>query len=64
MDGAHALTPRRYVGTAEQEDDCKPFAEKKQRLTAQLNEQFVESAKLEKEIGKNLAGLGYGGQQP
>lgn len=29
------------------------------RLTAQLAEQFVESAKLEEEIKKNLAGLGY-----
>ncbi|SHE29297.1 type I restriction enzyme M protein [Lampropedia hyalina DSM 16112] len=32
----------------------------KQRLTKQLAEQFTESAKLETEIKKNLAGLGYG----
>lgn len=56
----HVLTPGRYVGAAEQEDDGEPFAEKMQRLTAQLAEQFVESAKLEAEIKKNLAGLGYG----
>jgi type I restriction enzyme M protein len=31
------------------------------RLTAQLNEQFAESAKLEQAIRKNLARLGYGG---
>ena len=55
----HVLTPGRYVGAAEQEDDGEPFAEKMQRLTAQLAEQFVESAKLEAEIKKNLAGLGY-----
>lgn len=28
-------------------------------MTAQLAEQFAESAKLEGEIRKNLAGLGY-----
>ena len=55
----HVLTPGRYVGAAEQEDDGEPFAEKMQRLTAQLAEQFAESAKLETEIKKNLAGLGY-----
>lgn len=56
----HVLTPGRYVGAAEQEEDGEPFAEKMQRLTAQLAEQFAESAKLESEIKKNLAGLGYG----
>ena len=55
----HVLTPGRYVGAAEQEEDGEPFSEKMQRLTAQLAEQFAESAKLEKEIKKNLAGLGY-----
>jgi len=55
----HVLTPGRYVGAAEQEDDGEPFADKMQRLTAQLAEQFTESAKLETEIKKNLAGLGF-----
>ncbi len=55
----HVLTPGRYVGAVEQEDDGELFAEKMQRLTAQLAEQFVESAKLEEEIRQNLAGLGY-----
>jgi type I restriction enzyme M protein len=53
------LTPGRYVGAAEEEDDGEPFAEKMQRLTAQLKEQFEESARLEAEIKKNLMGLGY-----
>ena len=57
----HVLTPGRYVGAAEQEDDGEPFADKMQRLTAQLAEQFAESARLETEIRKNLAGLGYDG---
>lgn len=54
------LTPGRYVGAEEQEDDGEPFAEKMARLTAQLQEQFAESARLEAEIKKNLGGLGYG----
>jgi type I restriction enzyme M protein len=29
------------------------------RLTAQLSEQFAESARLEAQIKQNLAGLGY-----
>ena len=57
----HVLTPGRYVDAAEQEDDGEPFADKMQRLTAQLAEQFAESAKLEEEIRTNLAGLGYEG---
>jgi len=55
----YVLTPGRYVGAAEQEDDGEPFAEKMARLTAQLKTQFAESTRLETEIKKNLAGLGY-----
>ncbi|OOF10102.1 type I restriction-modification system subunit M [Salinivibrio sp. PR919] len=53
------LTPGRYVGAADVEDDGIPFAEKMATLTEKLSEQFAESAKLEAEIKKNLAGLGY-----
>lgn len=53
------LTPGRYVGAADVEEDGEPFAEKMQRLTMQLKEQFEESARLEAEIKKNLMGLGY-----
>lgn len=53
------LTPGRYVGAADEEDDGIPFAEKMATLTDKLSEQFAESAKLEAEIKKNLAGLGY-----
>jgi type I restriction enzyme M protein len=56
----YVLTPGRYVGAEEIEDDGEPFEEKMQRLVAQLNEQFTESAKLEKAICENLARLGYG----
>ncbi|MDF4474083.1 class I SAM-dependent DNA methyltransferase [Vibrio parahaemolyticus] len=53
------LTPGRYVGAAEELDDGVPFGEKMATLTAKLSEQFAESAMLEAEIKKNLAGLGY-----
>lgn len=53
------LTPGRYVGAADEEDDGIPFVEKMAMLTEKLSEQFAESAKLEAEIKKNLAGLGY-----
>jgi type I restriction enzyme M protein len=53
------LTPGRYVGAADEEDDGIPFAEKMATLTEKLREQFAESAKLEAEIKKNLMGLGY-----
>jgi len=55
----HKLMPGTYVGAAAQEEDSEPFAEKMQRLTAQLAEQFAESARLEAEIKKNLEELGY-----
>ena len=55
----HVLTPGRYVGAEEQEDDGEVFADKMARLTKQLAEQFAESTKLEGEIKKNLAGLGF-----
>jgi len=54
------LTPGRYVGAEEAEDDGEPFAQKMKRLTATLEEQFAESAKLEKAIRGNLKGLGHG----
>lgn len=53
------LTPGRYVGAAEQDEDDEPFAEKMARLTAQLKDQLEESAQLEAQIKANLGGLGY-----
>jgi len=55
----YILTPGRYVGVAEEDDDGIPFKEKMDKLTTTLGEQFKESAKLEEMIKKNLAGLGY-----
>ncbi len=53
------LTPGRYVGAAEVEDDGEPFAEKMERLSGELAEQFAEGARLEAEIKRNLGRLGY-----
>ena len=53
------LTPGRYVGAEEVEDDGDPFEEKMPRLVAELKGQFAESAKLEAAIRANLKGLGY-----
>jgi type I restriction enzyme M protein len=53
----HVLTPGRFVGAEDVEDDGVPFGEKMAGLVKELEEQFGESARLEKEIRKNLKGL-------
>ncbi len=53
------LTPGRYVGIEEQEDDGEPFAEKMARLTGELSQMFDESHRLEEEIRKVLGAIGY-----
>ena len=55
----YVLTPGRYVGAEEVEDDGEPFPEKMARLVKELEGQFAESAKLETAIRTNLKGLGY-----
>ena len=55
----HVLTPGRYVGAEEVEDDGIPFADKMATLTTELADQFAESAKLEKAIRKNMKALGF-----
>lgn len=57
----YVLTPGRYVGAEEVEDDGVPFEEKMAELTAQLYDQFAKSDTLEATIKKNLEELGYGG---
>ncbi len=53
------LTPGRYVGFEEEEEDLEKFKEKMKRLTSHLSEQFQKSEELEEEIKKNLKGIGY-----
>lgn len=56
----HVLTPGRYVGAAEQEDDGEAFEEKMQRLSALWREQRAEATTLDARIEANLKELGYG----
>jgi type I restriction enzyme M protein len=60
----HVLTPGRYVGAAEQEEDGEPFDQKMQRLVAQLREQQAEAAKLDAAITANLRELGFWESEP
>ena len=53
------LTPGRYVGATEQEEDGEPFAEKMARLTSQLKAQFEESDRLESVLRDTLKKVGY-----
>ena len=56
----HVLTPGRYVGATEQEDDGEPFEEKMARLSTQWRQQREEAARLDAAIEANLKELGYG----
>ncbi len=55
----YILTPGRYVGIEEQEDDGEPFEEKMSRLTSELSDLFAKSHELEKEIREKLGAIGY-----
>jgi len=56
----HVLTPGRYVGAEEIEDDGVPFEEKMAELSAELYEQMAEAEELDATIRRNLEVLGYG----
>ncbi|MBL1218700.1 MAG: SAM-dependent DNA methyltransferase [Planctomycetes bacterium] len=53
----HVLTPGRYVGAEEVEDDGEPFEHKYPRLLAELEECFEEGERLTGEIRDSLAGV-------
>ena len=53
------LTPGRYVGIEEKEDDGEPFEEKMARLTSELSVMFKRSHELEDEIRKRLGAIGF-----
>ncbi|MCW8918372.1 MAG: type I restriction-modification system subunit M [Gammaproteobacteria bacterium] len=57
----YVLTPGRYVGAAEIEDDGVPFEEKMGELSQMLYRQMAESEKLDAVIKENLLELGYAG---
>lgn len=56
----YILTPGRYVGIADQEEDDEPFEEKMERLTTELGKMFEESNRLQEQIKKNMEAIGYG----
>lgn len=53
------LTPGRYVGIKDVEDDGIPFEEKMQKLTRTLAEQFAKEQEMNQEIKKQLAKIGF-----
>jgi len=55
----YILTPGRYVGQEEIENDGEPFEEKMTRLTEELAEMFAKSHHFEEEIRLRLGGIGY-----
>jgi len=55
----YILTPGRYVGIEEQEDDGEPFEEKMTRLTGEMSALFARSHELEQEIKERLGAIGY-----
>ena len=55
----YILTPGRYVGIPEQEEDGEPFEEKMTRLTSELSGMFKKSHELEDEIRRKLGAIGY-----
>ena len=55
----HVLTPGRYVGAEEVEDNDEDFATKMQQLTEKLGEQMARGAELDLLIRQKLGGLGY-----
>jgi type I restriction enzyme M protein len=57
----HVLTPGRYVGAEDAEQDEEAFEEKMPRLATALRERFAKRAVLEKQVNANLEGMGYGG---
>jgi len=55
----HVLTPGRYVGIEDAEDDGIIFEEHMEELTNKLGELFTKSHKLERNIRENLDSIGF-----
>jgi type I restriction enzyme M protein len=58
-ENGYVITPGRYVGSEDIEDDDETFAAIMQKLTSELIEQNIQSAELDKVIKKSLQALGY-----
>jgi len=55
----YVLTPGRYVGAEERDEDDEPFDEKMRRLVAEWREQQAEARRLDEAIERNLKELGF-----
>ena len=55
----YILTPGRYVGIEEQEDDGEVFENKMKLLSSELSNLFEQSHELETEIREKLGAIGY-----
>ena len=55
----HVLTPGRYVGAPQQQDDREPFRDNMDRLVKELREQHENSVRLDDTIFANLNNLGF-----
>jgi type I restriction enzyme M protein len=53
------VTPGRYVGIEQVDDNDVPFEVKMEELTAELRDQFQQSERLQKEIEENLQEVGF-----
>ena len=56
----HILTPGRYVGVEPEDDDDEFFEDKMRRLVIQWRKQQAEAGRLDAELDKNFAALGFG----
>ncbi len=56
---SYVLTPGRYVGLSEVEDDGVPFEEKMKKLSSELRASFKRGHELENVIERNLKELGF-----
>ena len=56
----YALTPGRYVGATDVEDDDEAFEEALAKLTSELSDLFKRGAELEAEVKAQLGRVGYG----
>ena len=52
------LTPGRYVGAVDEEDDGVPFEEKMNKLVSKLQNQFTDGENIQKAIVSNLKEIG------
>lgn len=55
----YILTPGRYVGIEEVEEDDEPFEEKMTRLTSELSDMFKKNHELEEKIKYQLSSIGF-----